>query len=45
VAVCNHASISLPAYFDKQTLDVDWDKLEEVTRFIVGNLDNVIDKN
>jgi len=45
VAVCNLASISLPAYFDSETSSVDWEKLEEVTRFIVGNLDNVIDKN
>jgi len=45
ISVCNLASISLSTFYNEQTNDVDYDQLYEVTRFIVGNLDRVIDRN
>jgi ribonucleoside-diphosphate reductase alpha chain/ribonucleoside-diphosphate reductase subunit M1 len=43
-AVCNLASISLPA-FVKSSGEYDFQKLHEVTRVITRNLNRVIDKN
>ena len=46
-AVCNLASISLPKYIryiDGQ-LDYDYDKLYQITKTIVRNIDNIIDIN
>jgi ribonucleoside-diphosphate reductase alpha subunit len=43
-AVCNLASISLPA-FVKSSGDYDYNKLHEVTRVITRNLNRVIDRN
>jgi ribonucleoside-diphosphate reductase alpha subunit len=43
VAVCNLASISLPAFTDGKT--IDYDKLYEVAKVITRNLNNVIDVN
>jgi ribonucleotide reductase alpha subunit len=46
-AVCNLASISLPKYvryIDGQP-DIDYDKLYQITKTIVRNIDNIIDIN
>lgn len=43
ISVCNLASISLPQFVDKKTFD--YDKLHKVTKVVIRNLDNVIDKN
>lgn len=43
-AVCNLASISLPAFVLSEHR-YDFDKLQEVTRMVTRNLNNVIDKN
>uniref|UniRef100_A0A6C0EC88 ribonucleoside-diphosphate reductase n=1 Tax=viral metagenome TaxID=1070528 RepID=A0A6C0EC88_9ZZZZ len=45
IAVCNLASIGLPKFVDKKTRLFDFDKLEEVTRVIVKNLNKIIDLN
>jgi ribonucleotide reductase alpha subunit len=44
-AVCNLASIALPAYVDVQTKQFDYNKLHDVVKVIVNNLNNVIDIN
>ena len=43
-AVCNLASIGLPM-FVKEDKTFDFDKLEEVTKILVRNLNNIIDVN
>jgi ribonucleoside-diphosphate reductase alpha subunit len=43
VAVCNLASISLPAFVNNG--EFDFDKLDKVTRVVTRNLNRVIDKN
>lgn len=45
IAVCNLASIALNRYVDVKTKTFDFEKLMEVTRTIVYNLNNVIDTN
>jgi ribonucleotide reductase alpha subunit len=44
-AVCNLASIALPAYVDLKRKQFDFTKLREVVKQIVRNLDRVIDIN
>ena len=43
VAVCNLASINIPAHLKKK--QIDWQKLEESTRLAIRQLDNLIDIN
>ena len=45
VAVCNLASIALPRFVDSAKKAYDFDKLIEVTRVIVRNLNKIIDRN
>jgi ribonucleotide reductase alpha subunit len=45
IAVCNLASIALNRYVDVSTKTFDFEKLMEVTKTIVYNLNNVIDTN
>lgn len=45
IAVCNLASIALPRFVDCKKHSFNFDKLIEVTRVIVRNLNVVIDKN
>jgi ribonucleotide reductase alpha subunit len=44
VAVCNLASISLPAYVNKRN-EFDFDSLIKITRIITKNLNKIIDIN
>jgi ribonucleotide reductase alpha subunit len=44
-AVCNLASISLPAFVNPVTKQFDYEKLHEVTKVITNNLNKVIDIN
>ena len=44
-AVCNLASIALPAFVNKRTKLFDYTKLREVTKVVVRNLNRVIDIN
>jgi len=44
-AVCNLASIALPAFVNEKTRIFDYDKLHEVTKVITTNLNKVIDIN
>jgi ribonucleoside-diphosphate reductase alpha chain len=44
-AVCNLASIALPAYVNEKTKKFDYDKLREVTKVAIRNLNRVIDIN
>ena len=44
-AVCNLASIALPAYVNEETKQFDFSKLLEVTKVITNNLNRVIDIN
>jgi ribonucleoside-diphosphate reductase alpha chain len=44
-AVCNLASISLPAFVNPDTKQFDYEKLHEVTKVITQNLNKVIDIN
>lgn len=44
-AVCNLASIALPAFVDPVSKTFDFDKLHAVTKVVVRNLDLVIDRN
>ena len=43
IAVCNLASINIPAHLKKK--QIDWQKLEESARMAVRQLDNLIDIN
>lgn len=45
VAVCNLASLALPAYVDYNEGCYDFKKLHEVTRVVVRNLNRIIDVN
>lgn len=42
---CNLGSINLGLMFKEGTLDIDWDKLAEITRLSIHFLDNVITVN
>ena len=44
-AVCNLASIGLPSFVDKLKKTFNFEKLHEVTKIIVNNLNKVIDNN
>jgi ribonucleoside-diphosphate reductase alpha chain len=44
-AVCNLASIALPAFVNETTKTFDYDKLHEVTKVVTNNLNRVIDVN
>uniref|UniRef100_A0A6C0D9I3 ribonucleoside-diphosphate reductase n=1 Tax=viral metagenome TaxID=1070528 RepID=A0A6C0D9I3_9ZZZZ len=44
-AVCNLASIALPAFVNKNTKEFDYEKLHEVTKVVTSNLNRVIDIN
>ena len=44
-AVCNLASIALPAFVNQDSKQFDYDKLHEVTKVITNNLNRVIDIN
>jgi ribonucleoside-diphosphate reductase alpha chain len=44
-AVCNLASIALPAFYNTTTKTYDYEKLHDVTRTITYNLNRVIDIN
>ena len=44
-AVCNLASIALPAFVDEATKTFNYDKLHEVTKVVTSNLNRVIDIN
>jgi ribonucleoside-diphosphate reductase alpha chain len=45
IAVCNLASISLPAFVNLETNTFDFDKLQHVCQIMIRNLDRVIDVN
>jgi len=44
-AVCNLASIALPAFVNETTRQFDYDKLHKVTKVVTNNLNKVIDIN
>jgi ribonucleotide reductase alpha subunit len=44
-AVCNLASVALPAFVNQQTKQFDYDKLHQVTKVVTTNLNKVIDIN
>ena len=44
-AVCNLASIALPAFVNTETKEFDYDKLHHVTKVVTNNLNSVIDIN
>jgi ribonucleoside-diphosphate reductase alpha subunit len=44
-AVCNLASIALPAFVNEETKLFDYDKLHKVTKVVTNNLNRVIDIN
>jgi len=44
-AVCNLASIALPAFVNESTKTFDYDRLHQVTKVITNNLNRVIDIN
>jgi ribonucleotide reductase alpha subunit len=44
-AVCNLASIALPAFVDKETKTFNYEKLHDVTKVITNNLNKIIDVN
>ena len=44
-AVCNLASVALPAFVNQQTKQFDYDKLHQVTKVVTNNLNKVIDIN
>ena len=44
-AVCNLASIALPAFVDENTKKFNYDKLHKVTKVVTNNLNRVIDIN
>jgi len=45
IAVCNLASISLPSFVTSESNNFNFERLHEVTKQLVTNLNNVIDKN
>ena len=44
-AVCNLASIALPAFVNEITKEFDYDKLHEVAKVVTNNLNKIIDVN
>ena len=44
-AVCNLASVGLPMFVNQETKTFDYEKLHEVVKVIVGNLNRIIDIN
>jgi len=44
-AVCNLASIALPAFVNSETKEFDFDMLHKITRVVTFNLNKVIDVN
>jgi ribonucleotide reductase alpha subunit len=44
-AVCNLASIALPAFVNEETKQFDYGKLHEITKVVTNNLNQVIDIN
>ena len=44
-AVCNLASIALPAFVNEETKQFDYEKLHEITKVVTNNLNQVIDIN
>ena len=44
-AVCNLASIALPAFVNASTKTFDYDKLHDVTKVVTNNLNRIIDIN
>ena len=44
-AVCNLASVGLPMFVNQETKVFDYEKLHEVVKVIVGNLNRIIDIN
>ena len=44
-AVCNLASISLPAFINKKENKYDFDKLSHIAEIVTENLNNIIDSN
>jgi len=45
VAVCNLASMALPTYVNMANGTYDFDKLHEVARVVIRNLNRIIDRN
>ncbi|KAK1761273.1 ribonucleoside-diphosphate reductase large chain [Echria macrotheca] len=45
VAVCNLASLALPSFIDYENATYDFQKLHDVTRVVVRNLNKIIDVN
>ena len=45
IAVCNLASISLPAFVDKEKKTFDFDELGKIVEMVTENLNLVLDKN
>lgn len=45
VAVCNLASISLPAFVDRNSLTFDYEELIKIARVCTKNLNKIIDRN
>lgn len=45
VAVCNLASVALPTYVDVQREEYDFQKLHDVVKVVVKNLNKIIDVN
>jgi ribonucleoside-diphosphate reductase alpha subunit len=43
ISVCNLASIALPSFINLETMEFDYDKLENVVRVVTRNLNKVID--
>jgi ribonucleotide reductase alpha subunit len=44
-AVCNLASIALPAFVNEETKKFDYDKLHQVSKVVTNNLNHIIDIN
>ena len=44
-AVCNLASIALPAFVNETTKTFDYEKLHEITKVVTNNLNKIIDVN
>ncbi len=45
VAVCNLASISLPAFVDRKTMTFNFEQLVKIARVCTRNLNKIIDRN
>ena len=44
-AVCNLASIALPAFVNEETKEFNYDQLHKVAKVVTGNLNRIIDVN